>query len=175
MRNLPNTGATALGNYHGQMIHAVLQGGYAVQTPWVTVTPNAGVASYSQSQPGFSEHGATSLLELNYAAQTDNESDAYAGVGVSHVYHIGDMTLIPHVDFAVQRILTGNARVITEALGQLAPVSEVGMAPDRTSLTTDVGVNLHIIHRLSLYTEYLGNYAGNISTTGLALGGVWRW
>ncbi|MDA8246936.1 autotransporter domain-containing protein [Acidithiobacillus sp.] len=175
LRNLPNTGATALGSYHGQMIHAVLQGGYAVQTPWVTVTPNAGVASYSQSQPGFSEHGATSLLDLNYAAQTDNETDATAGVDFSRVYHIGKMTVTPHVDLGVQRILTGNTRAITEALGQLAPVSEVGIAPDRTSLATDVGVDLHIIHRLSLYAEYLGNYAGNISTTGLAMGGVWRW
>jgi autotransporter-associated beta strand protein len=175
LRNLPNTGAIAFGSYHGQMIHATLQGGYAIQTPWVTVTPNAGVASYSQSQPGFSEYGATSLLDLNYAAQTDNETDATAGVGFSHVYHIGKMTVTPHIDFGVQRILTGNARFITETLGQLAPVSEVGIAPDRTSLTTDVGVNLHIVHRLSLYTEYLGNYAGNISTTGLAMGGVWRW
>lgn len=175
LRNLPNTGATALGNYHGQMIHAVLQGGYAIQTPWVTVTPNAGVASYSQSQPGFSEHGATSLLDLSYAAQTDNETDATAGADFSHVYHIGKMTVTPHIDLGVQRILTGNARFITETLGQLAPVSEVGIAPDRTSLTTDVGVNLHIVHRLSLYTEYMGNYAGNISTTGLAMGGVWHW
>jgi hypothetical protein len=85
------------------------------------------------------------------------------------------MTVKPHIDLGVQRILTGNMRGITETLGQLSPVSEIGVAPDRTSLITDAGVNLHITHRLSLYTEYMGNYARNTSTNGFALGGVWRW
>ena len=175
LRNLPNTGAVALSDFHGQMVHATLQGGYAMQMHGVTVTPNVGVATYAQSQPGFSEYGATSLLDLRYGAQTDHETDAYAGVGLSHVYRIGTMTVTPHLDIAIQRILTGNARSITETLGRLSPALESGVAPERTSVSTDLGVNLRVIHRVSLYTEYLGNYAGNFSDSGVAVGGIWRW
>ncbi|MHB1202241.1 MAG: autotransporter outer membrane beta-barrel domain-containing protein, partial [Acidithiobacillus sp.] len=105
LRNLPDTGVAAMSDHHGSMIHAVFQAGYAIKTPWVTLTPNFGIASYHQSQPGFSEYGATTLLDLHYAHQTVNETDADVGVKVSHRYQLHALTLTPYLDAAVQRNL----------------------------------------------------------------------
>ncbi|MHB8248414.1 MAG: autotransporter outer membrane beta-barrel domain-containing protein [Acidithiobacillus sp.] len=175
LRNLPDTGVAAMSDHHGSMIHAVFQAGYAIKTPWVTVTPNFGIASYHQSQPGFSEYGATTLLDLHYAHQTVNETDADVGVKVSHRYRLHALTLTPYLDAAVQRNLSSNARSITETLGSLSPVTESGVAPDRTALVTSLGASLNITHRLSFYTEYREVFASNITNTGIAAGGVWRW
>lgn len=175
LRNLPDTGVAASSDHHGSMIHALFQAGYAIKTPWVTLTPNFGIVSYHQSQPGFSEVGATTLLDLHYGHQTVNETDVDVGVKVSHRYQLHALTLTPYLDAAVQRNLSSNARSITEALGSLSPVMESGVAPDRTALVTSLGTSLKITHRLSFYTEYRGVFAGNVTNTGIAAGGVWRW
>ncbi|WP_176212087.1 autotransporter domain-containing protein, partial [Acidithiobacillus thiooxidans] len=85
------------------------------------------------------------------------------------------MRIIPYADIAVQRNLDNNRRSISETLGDLQPVSEIGVAPDKTAFLTNVGTSIRIANSLSLYAEYEGCYAGNISSSGLAAGGVWRW
>ncbi len=175
VRNLPNTGLAAISDHHGSMIHALFQGGYAIATPVVTVTPNLGIAWYRQTQPGFSETGATTLFDLHYLHQTVSALEVSAGLSLSRHYHLGSMQIIPYADIAVQRNLDNNRRSIREALGNLQPVSETGVAPDKTALLTNVGTSIRIANSLSLYAEYEGCYAGNISSNGLAAGGVWRW
>ncbi|MGK9452940.1 autotransporter domain-containing protein [Acidithiobacillus caldus] len=175
VRNLPETGLAASSDHHGSMVHGLFQGGYAIRTPWITVTPNIGVAWYQQTQPGFSESGATDLFDLRYTRQKVSALDVRGGVSFSRRYRIGSMLVTPYIDIAVQRELDSNDRSITETLGTLRPVDEFGVAPDKTAFISNLGASASITKNLSFYAEYEGSVSGNINNNGVAAGGVLKW
>lgn len=85
------------------------------------------------------------------------------------------MLVTPYIDISVQRELDSNDRSITETLGNLRPVDEFGVAPDKTAFICNLGASASMTKNLSFYAEYEGSASGNIDNNGVAAGGVLKW
>ncbi len=164
-------GATAHGEYFGDVFATYLGGGYNIDLGKARITPTASLTYTYYNQPGFSETGA-GLFNLVVHRLDSHSLVSRIGLRFAYEFDLENVTIVPEASAEWAHEYLDIDRTVVSRLAAIdgATFEVDGVSPDRDGAILGLGVTAYFGKGFSVYGDYNAEVRPHYNSHGFTIG-----